>query len=256
MKRGMRIDEPTSDQEGLNLGHEKLRSIALIDQVIRQRKTTKVFLSVTQRARAERAWTELHRSELATVIEGAAWAPFHRRAQQNIHAMGDLQPVFPWRFYVLEGKSCTALLSLIEQQATLNPDSKWSRAWQSRIRDMVSGCGALIQATWLPDLEEGSLEPKLTLGNMEHIAAASAAIQNVLLAAEARDWLSYWSSGGILRDPDLFEIMGIPHTEVLLGSLFLTPTVVREGRQVSGGLRDERGEVQEWVKWIDFSKSS
>ncbi|MFT6876713.1 MAG: nitroreductase [Granulosicoccus sp.] len=253
MKRHIKIDEPMTDQEGLNLGHDKQRSITLIDQIIRQRKTTKLFLSVTQRARAEQAWTEQHRSELATVIEGAAWAPFHRRAQQNIHANGDLQSALPWRFYVLEGKSCTALLSLIEQQAKLNPDSKWSRAWQSRIRDMVSGCGALIQATWLPDLEEGSIEPELTIGNMEHIAAASAAIQNVLLAAEARDWLSYWSSGGILRDPDLFEMMGIPHTEVLLGSLFLTPTAVAETRQISGGLRDERGEVREWVRWIDFS---
>lgn len=231
------------------------QTVAAVDEVIRRRKTTKLLLSHEHRERAERAWSAQHREELATIMEGASWAPFHRRAQSSVHRTEGLVSALPWRFYVVAGESCTALLSVLEQQAEAHPDSQWSRAWQSKIKDMISACGALIQVTWLPDLKEDSNEPEMSIGNMEHIAAASAAVQNVLLAAEARGWYSYWSSGGLLRDPEVFNLMDIPLTEVLLGSLFLSPEAVDASRKVAGGLREERGEVADWVRWVSFDQA-
>ena len=90
----------------------------------------------------------------------------------------------------------------------------------------------------------------LSTGNVEHIAAASAAVQNLLLAATARGWESYWSSGGVLREPAVFERLGMDARELPLGSIFLSPDVAHGAIRIDGGLRDERGEVEGWVRWV------
>ena len=61
------------------------------------------------------------------------------------------------------------------------------------------------------------------LRNMEHIAAASTAIQNILLGATAAGHPSYWSSGGTLRQREARTLLGIPMDEIFLGCLFVFP---------------------------------
>jgi len=239
--------------------------VAVVDRVIRSRRTTKLLLSPEHRDARERAWGDRHRRELATMIEGAAWAPFHRRANEEIHRTAELSAPMPWRFYVVEGWACSSLITWLERQADSHPDSKWSRAWQSKIKDMLAACGALVQATWLPDPAEGRdaasgelapAEPTMTTNNIEHVAAAAAAVQNLLLAAEVRGWRSYWSSGGILRDPGVLERLGAGPREAPLGSLFLSPDVAERATAREGGLRDERGETHDWVRWVEFGTPS
>ena len=240
----------------------------VIDRVIRARRTSKLLLAPEHRAAREADWTEAHARELERMIEGAAWAPFHRRANEAAHRGGDLDSPLPWRFHVLEGRACTALIDWLERQGARHPDSKWSRARQSKIKDMLAACGALVQATWLPDPPaeapgtagsagsddrargDGPAEPILSVANVEHVAAASAAVQNLLLAAEARGWRSYWSSGGILRDAEVFERLGIAREEALLGSVFLSPAVAEHAVERAGGLREERGEIGRWMRRV------
>jgi nitroreductase len=185
------------------------------------------------------------------MIEVAGWAPFHKLADEQTHRQGELMSVVPWRFYVLEPASCNHLLDFLEVQAENYLESPWTRAWNSKIPKLIAGAGALVQVTWLPDpSDNASLTPQLTINNMEHIAAASAAVQNLLLAAEARGWHTYWSSGGILKSPELFDYLGISKTQMLLGSIFLTPADVPIGNQQPGGLRDKRGDVTDWARWV------
>ena len=119
----------------------------------------------------------------------------------------------------------------------------------------------MIQTPWLPNpssqpLAEGQLfEP--TLANMEHIAAASSAIQNLLLAATAEGIPNYWSSGGaLLREASAYETLGIPPGEILLGSIFLFPSDISSlpsSVEVGGSkLRDQRSPVSAWSRWVEL----
>lgn len=224
----------------------------VVDRIIRARHTRKVMLSPERREEASIAWSAEHEQALRTMIEGAAWAPFHRRAHEETHRQGSLDSVVPWRFHVLDKTACLALLDYLQVQMESNTDPRWARAWQSKIKNMLSACGALVQATWLPDPADEAGELQLTDNNVEHIAAAGAAIQNLLLAAEARRWRSYWSSGGILRDAQVFEYLGIGASESLLGSLFLTPEEADGATLIHGGLRDQRGDTGSWSRWVQL----
>jgi len=229
-----------------------------VQQTIRQRKTSKIMLPWELRAQVAADWTAEYQADLEQMISSAACAPFHRRAHE-LHRAEPLNALMPWRFYVLSGESLSNLLTHFEQQVQHSEHPKWQRAWQSKIKDMLSACGALVQATWLPDPtsddESGpavsSELPELSRNNIEHIAAAGAAVQNLLLAAESYQWLSYWSSGGILRDTQIFEYLGISQEEHLLGSIFLSPQAHPQARVVPGGLRDQRGELNGWVRFIE-----
>lgn len=225
----------------------------VLDRIVRTRHTSKIMLSPDRWADTSVDWSLQHEQALKTMIEGAAWAPFHRRADEATHRQGHLDSVVPWRFHVLDRHACLALLDFLRGQAEQGADPKWARAWQSKVKNMLAACGALIQATWLPDPQDESGEPRLSDNNIEHIAATGAAIQNLLLAAESRGWRSYWSSGGILRDAKVFEYLEIPNQESLLGALFLAPAEVAGATAAPGGLRELRGSVDSWARWVNVS---
>ncbi|MEM7736601.1 MAG: nitroreductase family protein [Deinococcota bacterium] len=223
----------------------------VVDHVIRQRKTLKCLRDPAARYSQPISLSEAQQQALQTMVEVAGWAPFHKLADEATHRESELTSVVPWRFYVLEPTSCNRLLDFLEVQAETYPESPWTRAWNSKIPKLIAGAGALVQVTWLPDpTDDADLKPQLTINNMEHIAAASAAVQNLLLAAEARGWHTYWSSGGILKTPEVLDYLGIARTQMLLGSIFLTPADAPIGNQQPGGLRDKRGEVTDWARWV------
>lgn len=232
-----------------------LNQMNAVEQTIHTRKTSKVLLPIELRHEQQAMWKEEHGETLEHILAAAAWAPFHKRVHEQ-HCTAHLNAPMPWRFHVVDSEACTRLLEFLESQAKELPDSKWSRAWQSKIKEMVSACGVLIQATWLPDpvepdenhLDESAIQ--FSHKNIEHVAAASSAVQNLLLSAESHQWLSYWSSGGILRDEQMFDFMGISRQEKLLGSIFLSPAAHPSARIIDGGLRDKRGELSGWVRWV------
>jgi len=44
--------------------------------------------------------------------------------------------------------------------------------------------------------------------------------------------------------------LGIDKRQALLGSIFLTPHIHDQTIQKMGGLREERGEIGDWARWI------
>ena len=221
-----------------------------IDDVIRRRRTAKVLREVKDNRPLPSALAGELRTAVAEMLEVAAWAPFHYPAHAEVHRKGSLKSAVPWRFYLLEKPACDRLIQHLEDQARESrAEQKWIEAWNSKIPKLLAGAGALVQATWLPEpAEEGP--PVLSDRNMEHIAAAAAAVQNFLLAGEARRYSTYWSSGGILRDPEIFEYLGIPPTQRLLGSIFISPAAQENVDIRPGAMRDKRGEVADWSTWV------
>ncbi len=209
--------------------------IESVDRVIRQRRTVKVF--------ADNPVAEgLDRHMVEDLIATAGWAPFHFPAS-GVHLKANaLNALEPWRFYLLDAAACRNLRKILLEEGD-----------RTKIPKMLAAASAMILATWLPHPSKtGNLELfEPTQINMEHIAATSAAIQNLLLAATARGIKTYWSSGGRLRKPEQMERLGIPPSEILLGSVFLWTDHFADLPTAMGKMRQKRGPISKWSKWVE-----
>ncbi|HBN77522.1 MAG TPA: hypothetical protein DD473_17280 [Planctomycetaceae bacterium] len=204
-----------------------------------------VHARCTEKVLAEEPLPASGKSLTNEILELAAWAPFHRPAN-DVHLQdSELKALMPWRFYVLDDSACRQL-----REELMEKDS-------SNVIRMLATADCMVQATWLPNPPQTELPEKIlfeaSLENMEHLAAASAAVQNLLLAATANGIRNYWSSGGVLRSPEVFERLGIPTQEILLGSLFFSPQDVQSGTIATSKLRDKRGPLTGWVKRVRLS---
>ena len=184
------------------------------------------------------------------MLAAAGNAPFHY-ACDRVHLAEKSSPA-PWRAYCIDAQGCNDLMkSLIDSGDT------------TKVPNMLAAAEFLVQVTWLPDAgtiqnrNAGKDEPAFvgTQRNMEHLAAASAFAQSLLLAGEAEGFRTYWSSGGPLRSEKVFAALGIPETEILLGSIFLFPGEheLPDAETRSGGMREKRGEIEAWSRWCQFS---
>ncbi|GHB94610.1 nitroreductase family protein [Cerasicoccus arenae] len=206
-----------------------------VEHTIQARCTTKRLADSPLPAHGDRALVE-------AVITAAGWAPFHRPSA-NVHR-SELASIVPWRCYALDAPECRQLRDRLQAARDT-----------SKIPQLLATATALIQVTWLPNPPKAPNEQLFdpTLDNMEHLAAASSAVQNMLLAATARGVPNYWSSGGALREPNVFAMLGIPAGEILLGAIFLFPTKTDVAESVPGKLRDLRGPIDSWAKWTTLS---
>ena len=207
---------------------------AAVDQTIRSRATAKV-------SSAEPAPARDCRAAVDALIEAAHWAPFHRPSGQAHRAV--LASPVPWRVYALDAAGCRALREALGEAG-------------AKVAGLLAAADALLQVTWLPDAPAGdaSAAPGLfepTLANMEHVAAAGAAVQNLLLAATARGLPTFWSSGGgVLRAPATFARLGIPAGEILLASVFVFPADTPAEAVAGTKLRATRGAPSDAARWV------
>ncbi len=215
------------------------------DESIRRRITEKVL------AKAPLPVTDLT-GTIRELVAIAGYAPFHR-ACDEVHRQSTLAGIEPWRFHILDAANCRRLIDVLPMENA------------GKIPAMLAAADALIMATWLPSQalageDPGGATPEVTkldhvhfdanLMNLEHIAAASAAIQNLLLAATARGIRNYWSSGGVLRLPSVFRQLGIPTEQILLGAVFLFPQEIGEAELATSKLREHRTPPENWSRWV------
>jgi nitroreductase len=220
----------TKDEQGVSVA-----------EAISARKTVKVL--------AETPMLELSGGlgELEGLLVSAGWAPFHKMAHKQ-HLGKDLDAIEPWRAYVFEGDASLSLREYL-----------MGRGDESKVPKMLATARAMVMFTWLPNPAERSLvEGELfegNLANMEHLAAASCAVQNFLLAATSEGIDNFWSTGGKLRHPNVMEDLGIPKDEILLGAIFLFHPQDRTEdsdvpfTMVHSKLREKRSSLNQWAKW-------
>ena len=208
--------------------------------ILRKRRTAKVIGNPEKPNQMPLA----DKKALQEILESAGNAPFHY-ACDKVHTESLTSPV-PWRCYKLDRMNCQKLMT-----------KRIAEGDTTKIPNMLAAAEFLFQITWLPDagtiLDDTNRKDgpvfEGTLKNMEHIAAASAFIQSVVLAAEAQGYKTYWSSGGPLRSPETFEYLAIPNTEILLGSVFLFPRNPENAEIRNGNLSDRRETADNWSKW-------
>lgn len=215
-----------------------------VNEAIQNRQTAKVLGN----QEVPLPSTENVQPLIEELIAIAGNAPFHYACHATHRKKNHPLPsIVPWRFYSLDTKACRTLLSFLKDHDLAT----------GKIPKLLAAATALVQVTWLPNPPaqaiDGLFEPSLK--NMEHIAATSAAIQNLLLAATAKKIPNYWSSGGVLREKIVFDLLQIPTKEILLGSIFLFPKEVEklEVTVKKGKLRELKGKLNDWATWVSFT---
>jgi nitroreductase len=161
-------------------------------ELVRSRRTVKTFSGAA-----------LSRDRVDALLDLARWAPTHRLHQ-------------PWRFTVLDQAAITTLADFLRAspQIAAWPDASKGPGKLAKLLGRLPSLGALVQVTWIRHAD-----PVIDL---EDHAAASAAVQNILLGATADGIASYWSSSAALRHVDTLRWFGIdPDKESFLGSLWL-----------------------------------
>ena len=206
-----------------------------IDDIIRQRRTTKVLAD-------EPFPCDLDPSIVETLAELAGQAPFHRPCAKPHQQRDERTSIVPWRLHMLDGSTCRSLRQRLQQ-----------RNDSGKMPQLLAAAQALVLVTWLPNPGNDAtvlFEP--TLENMEHIAATAAAAQNLLLAATGCGLLSYWSSGGPLRLPEVQSWLAIPKQEILLGALFLFHAETHDAEVIPGNHASQRGPVVTYTRWVQL----
>ncbi|MEM9025570.1 MAG: nitroreductase family protein [Verrucomicrobiota bacterium] len=209
-----------------------------IKSVILSRKTEKVLGNLENAPVLSEQVLEKNRQIVLDALETAGWAPFH--FPRNANGLAE-----PWRAHVLWQSETQRLAKYLKND----------RKVASKEPLLCAGCNALVIVTWLPEFYTEAQRAGTRLKeeaqrtrDEEHLAATSAMIQNLLLLLTAHKMGNYWSSGGILRTPEILKKIGASAKERLLGAIFIEyPEAVDLSKdRKPGALRESRS--QRWIR--------
>jgi nitroreductase len=164
-----------------------------LQHIIQTRRTVKPFLMNGKTIPEEQLFDILHL---------ANWAPTHGLTE-------------PWRFIVYGGAQVRAFC---QQHADLYRDNvpaeKFTAEKYDKLRHMGDQASHIVVAV----MQRGQL-PAIPV--LEEIAAASCAVQNMLLGATALGIASYWGSGGMAYHPAMKKLLELQEEDLVLGILYL-----------------------------------
>lgn len=207
-----------------------------IQKTIANRRTLKVLNTENQPITD----TEISIKDIEEIVDAAGRAPFHYPANEAARDMHTLKSLAPWRFYILDTKACRDLSNYYKD----------NHIEGGKIVQMLNTATALILGTWIPeplDHETITFNQK----NIEHIAATGAAIQNILLVATEKNYETYWSSGGSLREDSFKKLLNIPLNEQLLGSIFIfNKNNIENSKHITGAWRDQQGDIKDFSSFV------
>ncbi len=164
------------------------------------------------------------------VLAGAA--PFHYARLKDLPE--------PWRFRAFHGDSLARVTTQLSDADLL----------YGQLPKIFAHAGAVILATWLPETD-----PERLSRNWQHSVAAGAAVQNLLLASQARGIGSYWCSAFNLGVFEAMKIWGAAEGEELIGVIFMGwPLSPEEEVEFgwSGKMRERRTSPEAgWGIWAE-----
>jgi nitroreductase len=161
--------------------------------------------------------------QIRQLLELANWAPTHGNTE-------------PWRFIVYSEEAvqrfCQEHAGLYKQ---FTPQEKFTAAKYEKQLHNGDKASHLIVVY----MKRGS-NPNITA--REELCATAAAVENILLGAEALGIAVLWSTGGMLLHPVMHEYFGLESEDVLLGMLYMgyTDEPVKPGK---------RGPAEEKISW-------
>lgn len=133
---------------------------------------------------------------LLEAIEVARWAPNHKLTE-------------PWHFYLLGEETIEQIRRLIVELKAGNKDEQAQQAARSRVDAIPS---------WL--IVTCKLSPDMTVRQQEDYAACACAVQNLMLYLWQAGIGVKWTSGQVIRDDRLYELVGIDRSAEMIIGLF------------------------------------
>jgi len=142
------------------------------------------------------------RALIERVLEAGTWAPNHHMTE-------------PWRFFVLQGDARNRLGAVMGAVAASRESSE-----ESRLAVAERAASKPLRAPWVIAVAvEPSMDPSIP--EIEELAAGSAAMQNMLLAADAVGLAAIWRSGWVTFEPEITEFFGLSARARMLGFIYV-----------------------------------
>ena len=220
-----------------------------VTRVIRQRRTFKVIGCVDAPVQFDLQYAEKNRAIVLESVKSADSAPFHYDRQcENVPQ--------PWRVDILWHESCQKVAANFYQWFDdVKPGNK--------LPSMLSACGACVLVSWLPQFSNSvsqdassSTVPKAKQIQIdqEHLAAASAYVQNLMLLLTAANMGTYWSSGGQFRTTEMMDRLSMAAPRQLLAAVFVEfpNTNMNEIQRVPGKLAEARSSPDRWMNIVQL----
>jgi len=163
--------------------------------------------------------------QIAQLLSLANWAPTHGYTE-------------PWRFVVYSGD---AVQQFCHQHAEMykdnTPPEKFNPAKYQKQQHNGDKTSHIIAAY----MQRGN-NPNITA--LEEICATAAAVQNILLGAEALGIGVLWSTGGAVLQPAMKDYLGLEEEDLVIGLLYMgyTDEPATPGR---------RTPIEAKTKWIN-----
>lgn len=142
------------------------------------------------------------RSLIRQILEAGTWAPNHHLTE-------------PWRFVVLEGETRSRLgrvMGAVAANRELDPERKEAAAAKAAAKPLRAPYVIAVAIEPSPDS---------TVPEIEEVAAGAAAIQNMLLAAEALGLAAMWRTGWIAFEPEIRDFLGFSSRAKVLGFVYV-----------------------------------
>lgn len=155
-------------------------------------------------------------SAINKLIQAANWAPTHGLTE-------------PWRFIIFDGKGigrfCQDHADLYK--ANTEPE-RFIQASYDKLKNQGNSASHIIAVF-------SKRGPKNNITELEEICATAAAVQNMLLAAEAMGIASFWSTGGQTLKPAMKQYFQLKEEDQMIGLIYLgyTDQEKPEGRRLT-----------------------
>ena len=157
------------------------------------------------------------------LLDLANYAPTHRRTE-------------PWRFRVLHGlESRQKLADVLVQAYEAESGSNFSEFKAAKMRNNPPKAGAIIALA-------AKLSPNL-LPEWEEVAALAMAVQNMWLAAAAKNLGAYWSSPATANHALVRDYLGWEAEDKAYGFFYL-------GHHQTPLEPAQRGDIKAKVRWL------
>lgn len=165
-------------------------------------------------------------SIITDLLNLAHWAPTHGRTE-------------PWRFKVYAGEGVSTFCEAHAALYKTNTDPEvFTTAKFENLQKLGSQTSHIIGVYM-----QRQVPAKIPL--VEEIAATAAAIQNILLGAEALGISALWSTGGMTHHPALKSFWGLAEEDVVMGLLYLGYT---NEPSAAGKRNGTAAEKTSWIK--------
>lgn len=166
------------------------------------------------------------REVVERLLECAIRAPNHKLTE-------------PWRFAVLTGSACARYAEIRARhrlERYTDPSSPEALAGADKMRreSLETPLYIIIMAALSAD----------EITREEDYAATMMAVANLMIAAESLGLGTYLKSGGVMRDPELIELVGVPEKYRIVGLVSL-------GYPAEAEPPRRRKPVAEVTRWIE-----